>query len=780
MADLESINKIDLSSENIPKIFESQRKNLKQDILFLKEDILKDFREIESKLNLNYEKQNTKTLTQLNKFENTIEAMNHKILELSSLISTDKNIRNKILILDEFKIKTSDKLYSQELALKSYDSKLKDIVDKYDKILNDSIFYQGLIGTNAKFRNFHQLIDYLLLNINKFVNFKEKDMLDYKGYKTKLENLFRAFKVQADSIITSNNKHTNKKINETEKKFNELLNVQEKRINDINCENNKYKEDLDNKIKQIKSEIKNILDFKKEINDKLKEEIDLLKNFNKGISIKVENNENKIKILKDKCLYLEECIKYIKIEGENKELIINNENNFYSNLNDFNNNNFNPTINNYFGMNSAAKSIIKKYINGEINIKEFGIKRKNTSFINNNKIKNIISNKLHSSLYNNYSLDYISKQKRMTLGPDKLKNFYILNKTLINKTRTFKPINSEKKIVCKNNNSIREEKNEDIDYLQSFRDNNNKSNDLNKEDKKYNSSKEEKDDGEKNNEINEINNDKKIDENFLNYYKKKIEINSGAQTAKTIKENINQKEKEITNYIINKNFKPINTRRNITTMSFKKGDLEKNNSNSKLWNSIDNTKYRINNQKQRILSGNLRKIGGGDNIIQYNNINTSRFKKTNNLFNDNLINDSNSMNYKNKLNKSKSKLNIIEMNFDEPKKSVNKEEDELKTLIKKIKENRMNILSERKNKSISHKRLEINQMNEYNEDFENNSINGDSMKKNLNRYYFSNNVFKNDLKNNGYLKYIKNDKKLSKKRKGNLNKKKGKYGIFFD
>ena len=80
MNELESINKIDFSTENIPKIFDSQRKNIKQDILFLKEDILKDFREIENKLNTKYEKQNSNTLTKLHKFENTIEAINIKYL----------------------------------------------------------------------------------------------------------------------------------------------------------------------------------------------------------------------------------------------------------------------------------------------------------------------------------------------------------------------------------------------------------------------------------------------------------------------------------------------------------------------------------------------------------------------------------------------------------------------------------------------------------------------------------------------------------------------------
>ena len=182
MSELESINKIDFSPENIPRIFESQRKNLKQDILFLKEDILKDFREIEIKLNTKYEKQNSNTLTKLHKFENTIEAMNNKIFELSTLISTDKNIQQKVANLQDFREKVSDKLVSQEIAIKTNESVMKDSINKYDKIISESVIYPGVIGGTGRFQTFHQLIDYLLLNITQFIKYKKKNMIDFKGY----------------------------------------------------------------------------------------------------------------------------------------------------------------------------------------------------------------------------------------------------------------------------------------------------------------------------------------------------------------------------------------------------------------------------------------------------------------------------------------------------------------------------------------------------------------------------------------------------------------------
>ena len=156
--------------------------------------------------------------------------MNNKILELSNLIPTDKNIQQKVLNLQEFKTRVSDKLITLEIGIKTNESIIKDTINRYDKILSESIIYQGVIGSNARFINFHQLIDFLLLNINDFINFKDKNMIDYKTYKTKLESLLKSFKLHSDSIVSANNKYTNKKFLELEKKIKELINIQDSKI----------------------------------------------------------------------------------------------------------------------------------------------------------------------------------------------------------------------------------------------------------------------------------------------------------------------------------------------------------------------------------------------------------------------------------------------------------------------------------------------------------------------------------------------------------------------
>ena len=821
MSELEPLNKINFSIENIPIIFENQRTNLRKDILFLKEDILKDFRQIETKLSTKYEKQNTSILTRLHKFENNIEAMNNKISELSNLISTDKNIQQKIANLYDFKIKVSDSLLNQELAIKANESIIKEAIDKYDSLFSDSVLYPGIIGSNGRFKTFHNFIDYILKNMSEFINFKEKNIIDYKGYKTKLEGLFKSLTRQAESIINSSNKYTNNRINELEKKMKELIIAERDKYSDLRFENNKVGLDLENKIDEINKDIKYIRETKINLNEKNEEEINLLKDFNKGVTIKFENCESEINSIKNKFNNLEEFIqtdtKYKVKKGEKKQkkdnnldlnnILISTKRHRLSNRNSISNinNNYNKSMR----RGTIVKSIIKQYIKGKIGINEIESSSKRQKSINlgENEIKKIDDNFNESKKNNkNLSLDNISKVKRMTYGPEKFMNIHKSDKNFINK---FIDVNSEKSIYNKSNNSISEEKSEDVDYINSFKD----KTEINKSKIKENNQKKDKIPGllyekvDKNNEINEfINKDKfkEVAKIIMLNSKKNNEINNGTQNynLKINKKdnknnNIDIKRQRINiNYIKNENSKNKrnNSGRNYRTLSYEKISIESSNSFPKFTNSaIDIKKQpKIINQKQMSAVGKLCNIGGNIDIINYNKINTNKKNKENILFYDNnQINLNNNINIINNYHNynnlkkriMKKQLNIIELNFDEGNLLV-KEKDELKKLIKKIKENRANFFFEKNNRPFD-KNKEYKKFHSRDSDLtvENNSMSGTPMNNNLSKHLFNNKLIKDELQNInsfGYLNYIKNNKKVLNTQKMNLNKKNNSYSNLID
>ena len=90
--------------------------------------------------------------------------------------------------------------------------------------------------------------------------------------------------------MSNNNEFTNRKIDDLEKKLQGLFKNQDSKIFELKIENNK---------------------LINEIYKKFDEEINPLKYYNKLIINKIENNQNKFKIIDNKINYIEEFIRQL-------------------------------------------------------------------------------------------------------------------------------------------------------------------------------------------------------------------------------------------------------------------------------------------------------------------------------------------------------------------------------------------------------------------------------------------------------------------------------------
>lgn len=359
--------------ENITKIFENQRVTLNKDIIFLKEDILKDFKRIETNLNLKFEKQNSNITNKIHKFESSIEAMKSKIEELSSLISTDKNIQHKVLQLTDFKRKAEDKIINLEVHLKLNSSELKEAISRYDKIIRESIIYPGIIGTNARFKTFHEMIDFILSGIHQIAFYKEKNNID-EEYAIKMEKLYKSIRTQTDFIITSCNDYCSKSTGELLSKFEKLVYSQDSKIIDFKKENENYIRKIEDRITNINDLVKNIDKAKEEMNNAINNEIKKYEEYKEKIDKQMETFVKEIELIKNK-------------KEKNKENIIQSKES-----------NQNLTSRKNLRQTQLGTSIIKKYIIGEISY---------------NELEKSHLNKLEKL------------KKRLTLDPERLKDIYI-------------------------------------------------------------------------------------------------------------------------------------------------------------------------------------------------------------------------------------------------------------------------------------------------------------------------------------------------------------------
>ena len=107
-------------------------------------------------------------------------------------------------------------------------------------MFSDSIIYPGIIGNMSKFKTFHEYIDYTLVQIGEINTFKEKNLLDLKSYKIKLENLVESFKYQINNITNSMTEFTTKCVNDCEERIrNFYIKGYNEKLLDMNLQNNK-------------------------------------------------------------------------------------------------------------------------------------------------------------------------------------------------------------------------------------------------------------------------------------------------------------------------------------------------------------------------------------------------------------------------------------------------------------------------------------------------------------------------------------------------------------
>ena len=114
---------------------DSFQNTFKKDILLFKNDILKDIKVIEYKLNSKFETNSLSTENTLNEYKNKIDILTQKVYDLSSLIMVDKNMKEKIDSLIKFKDNIKDELMNQKLKIESNYKELHDSLYSHDKLL---------------------------------------------------------------------------------------------------------------------------------------------------------------------------------------------------------------------------------------------------------------------------------------------------------------------------------------------------------------------------------------------------------------------------------------------------------------------------------------------------------------------------------------------------------------------------------------------------------------------------------------------------------------------
>ena len=412
-------NNVNNSNKSNLKI--SQNGSLSDQLIFFKEDVLKDIKQLESKIFLKYDIQHNINSNKINKVESLIEQINQRVTYLSTSITTDATMKETIEKLSAWNTKLEESLVLQDVRIKNVTTKLTETIDKFDKILSETVIYPMIIGSKARFKTFHELIDFVLFNLNTLLMFKEKMNIDFKDYKYKTDSMLTNFQVKLDYLTKNANAFTCSSIRASEKKMEQTFYGHIEKLVDFESQFHEFKDKFDSFTDIQEEKILSVIESSKKIQNLGK--ID-------EILLKIEDLENKIESLKE---MRENEIKNNEKEKSplisntnsnndnntnqnNNNTIINKDNKEKLNLSSNNNHTINAneritsikslkgesSINNEFNVKNAT-SILKDYINGRISENEIYRRRKSVNCSSHNEIPNIKENNNNSNIKNSFS-----------------------------------------------------------------------------------------------------------------------------------------------------------------------------------------------------------------------------------------------------------------------------------------------------------------------------------------------------------------------------------------
>ena len=374
----------------------------KNDLLHFKEETLRDFKEVQRKISEKYETLDLEMKEKLEAYEKRIVTYENKIMELSNLINTDKTIREKVDNLMEFKEKTDDHLITEKIRLDNFRNDLKSNVERIDQILKDSVIYPGIIGGTSKYKTFHDLIDYILAQTSQTLTFREKSILDFKSYKTKLENIISSFNTQINTLLNTTSEFTKTCVKEAEERMKSIYNIFDDRLQDARIENANYAIGLEKATEVLKKELENLYVVKSELYEKVDKSMAEVKNDNTRVVKLFTGYKKNFHIMQHKFTQLADFIKDVRFRINLKEDVQRREYAHMSNMINFDKKNQPGFYDGVYSSKLIKKGLgaqLKDYIEGKITADQLFKRRgdpnnqsHNKTFNNDNMVQNNLTN----------------------------------------------------------------------------------------------------------------------------------------------------------------------------------------------------------------------------------------------------------------------------------------------------------------------------------------------------------------------------------------------------
>ena len=290
----------------------------KNDIIYFQNDILKDIKKLEKKLDAKIETLSKIISDQNTLYEQKFQISQNNILELSKKIATTNSNEDISKKFDKYQSKTDEKLYTQKIKISSLEKDLVDACYKYDSMISNNLNLPGIIGKNCTYPNVKSFFDYVNKSLKELILSKDKKLLDSKLYKDQITNLINQFKTLVDQTDKKFYKYTRETIENYDLKCNDKFKLLEESIEKLRVENGKYSFDLLKNTEKLDNDMKKIDNINIDIENRFKEEFQKYEKISDNLLKEFANNQNEFEIIKNKFTELSEFIKDVRFRANIK------------------------------------------------------------------------------------------------------------------------------------------------------------------------------------------------------------------------------------------------------------------------------------------------------------------------------------------------------------------------------------------------------------------------------------------------------------------------------
>ena len=305
------------NNSNSPKkdiIATIKPESIKMDILYFKNDLLKEIKQLEKDLLQKSKETNDALKDKISVYEIKMNFIKEQISSLSKKILDRNKTEEEISNINKISQRLLNESTTDKIKLNLLEKETRRSIDQINELLKKSIIYPGVIGSKAKFNTFHEFIDFLIAESNYNNNFRQKNNMDLSSFKLKVDKNINLLTFKIESNLVSSNGYTDRKVKEVLGKFDDILLKYKQNLNELRIENSDYVIQLEKDTKDLRRETNLIKNMRNQIFDKIDNEVNYIKTENEKIVENFKGFKEDIDIMKNDIIKIEKKIENLIIE----------------------------------------------------------------------------------------------------------------------------------------------------------------------------------------------------------------------------------------------------------------------------------------------------------------------------------------------------------------------------------------------------------------------------------------------------------------------------------